>query len=296
MYPYPSGDLHIGHWYIVTPTDAIGRFKRMHGYNVFFPIGFDAFGLPAENAAIKSGIHPRDWTIPEHRNMRRQLRDDGRHVRLGQGARHRATRPTTAGTSGSSCSSWRRAWPIAQMAPVDWCPKDQVVLAREQVIGRRPGVLALRHAGRQARPGAMVLPDHRIRRRAAGLRRSGLPGADQGHADQLDRPIGGRGDRLHGRAARRPAGGEQIRVFTTRPDTLFGATFMVLAPEHPLVDSLTSPDAESGGGAVPIRGPAKVGDRPAVDRPREDRSGAGQPTRSTRSTANWSRSGSPTTC
>ena len=63
MYPYPSGDLHIGHWYIVTPTDALGRFQRMHGDNVFFPIGFDAFGLPAENAAIKNGINPRDWTM-----------------------------------------------------------------------------------------------------------------------------------------------------------------------------------------------------------------------------------------
>src|SRR5918992_1036630 len=61
MYPYPSGDFHIGHWSIVTPTDALGRFRRMQGYNVFFPIGFDAFGLPAENAAIKGGIHPHQW-------------------------------------------------------------------------------------------------------------------------------------------------------------------------------------------------------------------------------------------
>ena len=62
MYPYPSGDLHIGHWSIIAPTDVAGRYKRMQGYNVFFPFGFDAFGLPAENAAIKSGIHPREWT------------------------------------------------------------------------------------------------------------------------------------------------------------------------------------------------------------------------------------------
>src|SRR6185503_16832442 len=69
MYPYPSGDLHIGHWYIVTPTDAIARFRRMHGLNVFLPIGFDAFGLPAENAAIKSGIHPAVWTMRNVENM-----------------------------------------------------------------------------------------------------------------------------------------------------------------------------------------------------------------------------------
>ncbi|MFL5685200.1 MAG: class I tRNA ligase family protein, partial [Chloroflexota bacterium] len=77
MYPYPSGDLHIGHWYIKTPTDALARFRRMHGFNVFLPIGFDAFGLPAENAAIKSGGHPFTWTMQNIENMRRQLRTMG---------------------------------------------------------------------------------------------------------------------------------------------------------------------------------------------------------------------------
>ena len=77
MYPYPSGDLHIGHWYIVTPTDALARFHRMHGENVFFPIGFDAFGLPAENAAIKNNINPRDWTMQNIERERRQFRPMG---------------------------------------------------------------------------------------------------------------------------------------------------------------------------------------------------------------------------
>jgi len=74
MYPYPSGDLHIGHWYIMTPTDALARFHRMHGENVFLPIGFDAFGLPAENAAIRNRIHPAEWTWRNIDNMRRQFR------------------------------------------------------------------------------------------------------------------------------------------------------------------------------------------------------------------------------
>src|SRR6478752_1812210 len=77
MYPYPSGDIHIGHWYIVTPTDALARFQRMHGKNVFLPIGFDAFGLPAENAAIKGGFNPREWTMRNIDNMRRQFRSMG---------------------------------------------------------------------------------------------------------------------------------------------------------------------------------------------------------------------------
>ena len=92
MYPYPSGDLHIGHWYIVTPTDALARFRRMHGYNVFFPIGFDAFGLPAENAAIKSGGHPFTWTMQNIENMRRQFRTMGATFAWDDRGRHRRSR------------------------------------------------------------------------------------------------------------------------------------------------------------------------------------------------------------
>ena len=77
MLPYPSGDMHIGHWYAMTPSDAAARYRRMQGYNVFFPIGFDAFGLPAENAAIQHGIHPWEWTYKNIKNMRRQLRAMG---------------------------------------------------------------------------------------------------------------------------------------------------------------------------------------------------------------------------
>ncbi len=77
MLPYPSGDLHTGHWYAFTPSDAGARYRRMKGYNVFFPIGFDAFGLPAENAAIKHGIHPKQWTYANIDRMREQLRKMG---------------------------------------------------------------------------------------------------------------------------------------------------------------------------------------------------------------------------
>ena len=74
MYAYPSGDLHIGHWYAMAPSDAHARYQRMQGYNVMHPMGFDAFGLPAENAAIKRGIHPSEWTMANIENMRQQLK------------------------------------------------------------------------------------------------------------------------------------------------------------------------------------------------------------------------------
>ena len=77
MLPYPSGDLHIGHWYAITPPDAQARFKRMNGFNVLFPMGFDSFGLPAENAAIKRNIHPRTWTYSNIEKMRKQFRTMG---------------------------------------------------------------------------------------------------------------------------------------------------------------------------------------------------------------------------
>src|SRR5215467_10825308 len=80
MLPYPSGDLHIGHWYAVTPSDARARFKRMQGFNVMFPLGFDAFGLPAENAAIKRNIHPKTWTYANIERMRGQFRRMGNMI------------------------------------------------------------------------------------------------------------------------------------------------------------------------------------------------------------------------
>ncbi len=114
MYPYPSGDLHIGHWYIVTPTDAIARFHRMHGENVFLPIGFDAFGLPAENAAIKSGFNPRELDDAQHRQHAPPVPDRWARRSTGRPRSSPATPSTTAGTSGCSCASSRPGWPIGR--------------------------------------------------------------------------------------------------------------------------------------------------------------------------------------
>ncbi len=240
MYPYPSGDIHIGHWYIKTPTDALARFYRMHGKNVFLPIGFDAFGLPAENAAIKNRVNPRDWTMSNIANMRRQLRTMG------------ATFDWDAEvvTCDPEYYKWNQ-WLFLRFleaglayrarSPVDWCPNDGT-LAREQVEG----------ADRRCwRCGAKVEKREldqwylRVTKYADEL-------LDFGGID-FPEPIRimqtnwiGRSEGAEVVFTSAPddhqPGGDEIRVFTTRPDTLFGATFMVLAPEHPLVEKLTAPD------------------------------------------------------
>ena len=134
MWPYPSGDLHIGHWYIMNPTDALARYKRMKGFNVFYPVGFDAFGLPAENAAIKRKIHPREWTVANMENMRRQLRSMGASFDWSKEV-------VTCDPSYFGWNQWiflkfyEKGVAYRKQAPVDWCPSCQVTLAREQVEG-----------------------------------------------------------------------------------------------------------------------------------------------------------------
>jgi leucyl-tRNA synthetase len=235
MYPYPSGDLHIGHWYAATGPDIVARKRRMQGDNVMFPMGFDSFGLPAENAAIDRGVHPAIWTANNIERMRAQFRT--------MGCMFDWTREVV--TSDPSYYRWTQ-WLFAQffkaglayraMAPVDWCPKDQVVLAREQVEG------VDRHCWRCGTP--VIKRDleqwfFRITKYADELLEfSGIDWPEpirlmqtnwigRSEGAEIDFPV--EADGIDG-----------IRVFTTRPDTIFGATFMVLAPEHPLVEVLTT--------------------------------------------------------
>ena len=134
MLPYTSGDLHFGHWYPMAPSDARARFKRMNGYNVLFPIGFDAFGLPAENAAIKRGIHPKKWTYDNIDNMRRQLRRMGTMFDWEREA-------ISADPEYYKWTQWffiqlfKHGLAYRKLSAVDWCPKDNTTLAREQVVG-----------------------------------------------------------------------------------------------------------------------------------------------------------------
>ncbi|MEO6206569.1 MAG: leucine--tRNA ligase [Candidatus Limnocylindrales bacterium] len=240
MYPYPSGDLHIGHWYIVTPTDAVARYRRMHGDNVFFPIGFDAFGLPAENAAIKNGGHPFTWTMANIDKMRLQFRTMGAMFSWDHEI-------VTADPAYYRWNQWmflrfmEKGLAYRKKSPVDWCPNDGT-LAREQVEG------ADRHCWRC---GALVekrdLDQWYLRTTAYAdelLDFTGLDWPEPIRIQQtnwIGRSEGAEIDFTTAPADHHPEP-ETLRVFTTRPDTLFGATFMVLAPEHPLVTVLTPPE------------------------------------------------------
>jgi leucyl-tRNA synthetase len=240
MYPYPSGALHIGHWYIKTPTDAIARYRRMHGYNVFLPIGFDAFGLPAENAAIKNNINPRDWTMANIETMRGQLRTMGATFAWNHEV-------VTCDPDYYRWNQWmfvkflEKGLAYRAVSPVDWCPNDGT-LAREQVEGTdrhcwRCGARVEKRELAQWYLGITEYADEL-------LDFTGLDWPEPVKTMQTNWIGRSSGAEVDFTAAEMPhhPGGETIRVFTTRPDTLFGATFMVLAPEHELVGVLTAPD------------------------------------------------------
>src|SRR5574341_972161 len=237
MLPYTSGDLHVGHWYAMAPSDAAARYKRMRGKRVFFPIGFDAFGLNAENAAIKRGIHPHKWTWDNIERMRGQLKSMGAMWDWSHEA-------ISADPGYYRWNQWfflkmyERGLAYRKMAPANWCPSCQTVLANEQVVN-----------GACERCGTSVIQKDleqwffRIRIYADEL-------LDFSHMDwpepivTMQRNWIGRSEGLEVDFELDVEGAEEkaIRVFTTRPDTIFGVTSMVLAPEHPLVPRITTPD------------------------------------------------------
>ena len=250
MLPYTSGDLHIGHWYAMAPSDAKARFMRMQGHNVFFPIGFDAFGLPAENAAIKRGIHPRKWTLDNVARMRDQLKTMGAMFAWDREA-ITCLPDYYRWTEWFFLKFYEKGLAYRKKSPVDFCPNCNTTLAREQVWGDD------RHCERCGTP--VIKKDleqwfFRITdyaeellndldtidwpERVKTMQRNWI-GRSEGawvnfHAEYPQpEPCRGAACCAH------PA---PIRIFTTRPDTLWGATFMVLAPEHPLVDALTTPE------------------------------------------------------
>ncbi|EKQ69610.1 leucyl-tRNA synthetase [Leptolyngbyaceae cyanobacterium JSC-12] len=234
MFPYPSGNLHMGHVRVYTIVDVIARVRRMQGFRVLNPMGWDAFGLPAENAAIERGIHPAKWTYQNIAQMRQQLDQLGISFDWGREV-------TTCAPDYYKWTQWiflqffQAGLAYQKEATVNWDPIDQTVLANEQVDSE----------GRSWRSGAKV--------ERKQLRQWFLKITD--YAEQLLNDL----DKLSGwpekvrlmqanwigkstgaQVTFKTEAGDDIVVFTTRPDTLWGATFMVLSPEHPLVEKLTT--------------------------------------------------------
>jgi leucyl-tRNA synthetase len=240
MFPYTSGDLHIGHWYAMAPSDVYARFKRLQGFNVMHPIGFDSFGLPAENAAIKKGIHPRTWTYQNIDNMRKQLKT--------MGAMYDWSREVI--TCDPEYYKWTQ-WFFVKLfendlayrskSPVNWCPKCQVVLANEQVEN---GLCWRCETPVVKRDLEQWL--FRITKYADELMvHEGIDWPERIQTMQRNWVGKSYGTEISFALDQKGVDEKEIKVFTTRPDTVFGVTFMVLAPEHPLVAKITTPDKKA---------------------------------------------------
>lgn len=238
MFPYTSGDLHIGHWYAMAPSDVHARFMRMKGYNVLHPMGFDAFGLPAENAAIKHGIHPYVWTIQNIEHMRRQLRSIGaiydwdREVITCLPEYYRWTQ-------WFFLKLYEAGLAYRAKAPVNFCPRCQTVLANEQVTPE----------GKCERCSTSVTKKDleqwffRITKYADELMgHEGLDWPERVKVMQRNWVGKSEGAEIFFDIGEYGLEEKEVRVFTTRPDTIFGVTFVVLAPEHPLAPKLTTPE------------------------------------------------------
>ena len=264
MFPYPSGNLHMGHVRNYVITDVIARLKRMQGYRVLHPMGWDAFGLPAENAAIDRGIPPAKWTFQNIAQMREQLKQLGLSIDWER----------EVATCSPDYYKWTQ-WLFLQFldaglayqkeAAVNWDPIDQTVLANEQVDSE----------GRSWRSGAIV--ERKLLKqwffKITDYAEKLLQDLDQleGWPDRvktmqanwigksvgayLEFPILGRDDK--------------IAVFTTRPDTVYGVTYVVLAPEHPLTPEVTTPEQQSAVSAFieEIKGESEL-ERTAEDKPK----------------------------
>jgi leucyl-tRNA synthetase len=267
MYPYPSGDLHMGHAEAFALGDVLARFKWMQGYNVLHPIGWDAFGLPAENAAISRGIHPKEWTYANIDRQRQSFKDYG--VSFDWTREFNVCDPEYyRWTQWLFLRFFERGLAYRKLAPANWCPKDQTVLANEQVV-----------AGACERCGTPVVRKDltqwffRITEYAERL----LADMEQLEGRWPDRVLTMQRNWI-GRSEGAEVTftiaetSEEITVFTTRPDTLWGVTFFVFAPEHPLVPEL----ARRGGsasevealrnrlGAVPLTGREQAESREGI--------------------------------
>jgi len=244
MFIYPSGDgLHVGHPEGETATDIISRYLMMKGTTVLHPMGWDAFGLPAENAAIQKGIHPRIVTEQNIKNCKRQLQllgfsyDWDREVNTTDPKYYKWTQWIFL-------QLYKRGLAYEQEMPIWWCPKDKTGLANEEVVGGVCDRCGTKVEKKMLRQWVLKITAY-AERLLAGLDKLDWPdsikllqrnwiGKSEGAEVVFEISAQGRNDKNH-----------PITVFTTRPDTLFGATYLVLSPEHPLVIEITKPKQKS---------------------------------------------------
>lgn len=237
MFPYPSGSgLHMGHMTCYTPIDIVSRYKRAQGFNVLNPMGYDAFGLPAEQFAIQTGIHPAKTTQQAIENFRRQLKifgfgfDWSREISTCEPSYYKWTQFIFT-------KLYEKGLAYQKEVPVNWCPALRTVLANEEVID-----------GKSERGGHPVI---RVPMKQWMLKITAYAErllADLEKVDWPERTKEGQRNwigKSEGAQVRFQIGAEDLWVFTTRPDTLFGVSFMVLAPEHPLVSQITTPDKKA---------------------------------------------------
>jgi len=245
MLPYTSGDLHIGHWYAMAPSDVAARWHRMQGKNVLFPLGFDAFGLPAENAAINNQTHPKKWTYANVENMTRQLKSMGASFDWNR----------EFSTSDPEYYRWTQWWflklyehGLAYRAGADcnYCPPCGTVLANEQVLRNDDGIGICERCDAVVEARQMEQWMFRITDYADELLEfDGIEWPEPIKLMQRNWIGRSEGAEISFPLGREVNGEDRITVFTTRPDTLFGCTFMVLAPEHPLVAELTTDECRT---------------------------------------------------
>ena len=233
MFSYPSAaKLHLGHWYNYAPTDSFVRYKKMKGYEVFQPMGFDAFGLPAENYAIKTGIHPKDSTDKNIENMEQTLHEMG--AMFDWSAEIKTCKEDYyKWTQWLFLKLYEKGLAYRKEAPVNWCPSCKTVLANEQVVN-----------GACERCGSTVVKKDltqwffKITDYAEELL-EGLNDLDWPEKTKIMQK-NWIGKSVGAEIEFTCESGDKFKVFTTRADTLFGVSFIVLAPEHPLVKKLTS--------------------------------------------------------
>ena len=235
-FPYPSGDLHTGHWYAYAMPDIYARYLRMKGKNVLFPFGFDAFGLPAENAAIKRGLDPKEWTYANMDSMRKQIKNMGVSFDWSK----------EVITSEPEYYKWTQ-WLFSKLyehklaehreAAVKWCPKDQTVLANEQVINGH-----CERCGTEVEEKILTQWFLKITEYAKRLLSDLDPLPWREEIKDAQRAWIGESEGAKIKFPLKNIALEDldvaIEIFTTRADTIFGATYIVIAPEHPLLDSL----------------------------------------------------------